>query len=865
MDDKRFSWFQGWKRVAIIYIGLLFLSHVWQYLQPDNHDLEPGQQHLTVNQVEGDSVLTGKPLKIAYRDEYRGDEEKPPVILLLHGSPVGVPFLPELVETLSARNRVIAPDFPGYDASSREIPDYSMKSFSVYMDQVLDSLEIDRAHLVGYSMGAGVAIQMSHLFPERVSSIVMLSGIGVQELELLGSYHLNHAVHGGQLFLVWLMHEAIPHFGLLSDIPVNVPYARTFYDSDQRPLRTYLKQYKKPMLIQHGKEDGLVPLAAANEHHRLVPQSKLILYEGGHAIVKTRAGKISGDINEFIRQVETGQALTYSEAPEERVRESQKPFKEINFAKVEGLTLYILMLIIIFSTFISEDLGGIGAGLLAARGIIGFVPATLACFMGIVIGDFAIFLIGRWIGKPAIRRAPFRWFVSEKDLERSADWFKVRGPMIIIGSRFIPGSRFPTYFSAGMIGMRLFMFAFYFLLAGILWTPLLVGISMLVGTELLRYFQVYQEYAIWVIPVIILLLFLFVKFILPAVTWRGRRMVLSRWRRLTRWEYWSPYIIYAPICCYIAYLGIKHRSLTVFTAANPGIPGGGFIGESKSDILEGLKASGVVPAFRKISSDLEDREKVAEAEKFIEEQQLNFPVIAKPDVGQRGTGVKELHDEEQLREMLQGIDYELIIQEYASGEEFGIFYYRYPEEERGSILSITKKRLLTLTGDGEHTLEELILRDDEAVSRAKIHLREHQDHLYEVPEKGEKIPLVRLGVHARGARFFDATHLATRELAEQVDDITSHLHGFYFGRLDVRVPSKEKLKNGENIKVLEVNGVTSESTIIYDPQYTFFQAQKMLRNQWRIAFEIGGMNRERGHKPDTVTELIQRVIDYRSR
>ncbi|MDX1637771.1 MAG: alpha/beta fold hydrolase [Balneolaceae bacterium] len=863
MNDNRITWLRGWKLVLAVYLLLLLISHLWRAINPDTHDPEPDQQTVEVREVTGDSVLAGTSLTIAYRDEYRGADPRPPVILLLHGSPVGVPFLPELIDELSTRNRVIAPDLPGYDASDREIPDYSMKAFSVYMNQMLDSLQVNKVHVVGYSLGAGVAIQMANRFPEKVASVDMLSGIGVQELELLGSYHLNHAIHGAQLFLIWLLHEAVPHFGLLHDFPVNVPYARSFYDSDQRPLRDYLRAYRKPMLIQHGRNDGLVPLAAAREHNRLVPQSKLILYEGGHAIVKTKADTIARDINRFIERVESGRALTYEDAPTERIAAARKPFKQVNFAKMEGISLLIVMLVIIVSSFVSEDLACIGAGLLAARGIIGFMPGVTASFLGIIIGDFAVFLMGRWIGKPAVRKAPIKWFVSEKDLEQSAEWFKVRGPMIIIASRFVPGSRFPTYFSAGMIGMSFWMFSLYFVAAGIVWTPLLVGLAMLVGTEMLRYFQVYQAYALLVIPLMILVLYLFTKFILPAVTWRGRRMVLSRWRRLTRWEFWSPFIIYTPVVCYILYLWTKFGKLTTFTAANPGIPHGGFIGESKTDILRSLEPSGVVPRYRTLRNVKHEWDAFVKARDFIRKEKLTFPVTLKPDVGQRGEGVQFPEDEQELQKAISDLRGDIIVQEYVEGEEFGVFYYRYPDEECGNILSITEKRMISVTGDGERTLEELILMDDEAVCLAKRHLREHRDHLYEVPGKGEVIRLVNLGTHARGARFFDATHLATESLRRSIHEIAAHFTGFYFGRFDIRVPSREALKQGKEIKIIEVNGVTSESTVIYDTSYSFFQGQERLMRQWKIAFEIGNQNIKRGNNPSSVTDLVTSLIRYK--
>src|SRR5678815_4109649 len=68
-------------------------------------------------------------------------------------------------------------------------------------------------------------------------------------------------------------------------------------------------------------------------------------------------------------------------------------------------------------------------------------------------------------------------------------------------------------------------------------------------------------------------------------TWR---LFLSSWIRLTKWEYWPPWLSYLPLVGWIGVQAIRHRSLVVFTGANPAIPAGGFIGESKIAILEGL-------------------------------------------------------------------------------------------------------------------------------------------------------------------------------------------------------------------------------------------------------------------------------------
>jgi|AntRauTorckE6833_2_1112554.scaffolds.fasta_scaffold04897_5 membrane protein DedA with SNARE-associated domain/pimeloyl-ACP methyl ester carboxylesterase len=530
MNVKQRSWFSWWGAALLLYLLLLGSSHVWQLLNPYVAQPDDDQQTVRVQAVAGDSLLTNQNVTIAYLDKYAGSAPNPPVILLLHGSPIATPMFSKLISELSDKFRVIAPDFPGYDGSSREVPSYSINSYSLYIKQLMDLLKVDNAHVVGYSLGGGVGINMAHKYPGYVQSLDLLSSIGVQELELLGSYQLNHVIHGAQLSFIWMFHNGIPHFGYFNDFLLNIPYAKSFYESDQRPLRSYLRGFQKPMLIQHGTGDELVPLAAAKEHHRIVPQSSLKLYSGGHGAVQSNHHAIAEDLSAFVKSVENENALPASQASSVRIEQAQKPFDDINFEKFKGLALIIMMLVIVLGTLISEDLTCIGAGLMAARGLIGFWPAVAACFLGIFVGDILLYLAGRWLGKAAVRRAPFKWILSKKDLERSSEWFKAKGPAIIIASRFLPGSRMPTYFSAGAIGASFWMFTGYFLIACIIWTPLLVGISTLVGAELLSHFAAYQEYALLFLLGIILFMIFITKVILPLLSYRGRRLMLSRWR-----------------------------------------------------------------------------------------------------------------------------------------------------------------------------------------------------------------------------------------------------------------------------------------------------------------------------------------------
>ena len=343
---------------------------------------------------------------------------------------------------------------------------------------------------------------------------------------------------------------------------------------------------------------------------------------------------------------------------------------------------------------------------------------------------------------------------------------------------------------------------------------------------------------------------------------RGRR-IAGRWKRFSRWEFSSPYLFYPPVAAYIAYLGIKFRSWTLFTAANPAIPASGFVGESKHQILEHLQdATPWLPHSTLLAAE-SPTERLAEAREFMRYYGLQLPVVLKPDAGQRGSGVSIVRSFEQLQAYLTRASFPIIVQEYIPGEEYGVFYYRYPGEPRGRIFSVTEKRMPVLRGDGRSTLEELILADDRAVCMSDFYLSKNSERVHEVPAVGEEVQLVEIGTHCRGAIFLDGGKTITPELEAVIDQIATTFEGFYFGRFDIRVPSRQDFMAGRNIKIVELNGVTSEATHIYDPKMSLVDAYRVLFQQWRIAFEIGQLNRARGFRATPVRELLRAVSEYR--
>ena len=162
--------------------------------------------------------------------------------------------------------------------------------------------------------------------------------------------------------------------------------------------------------------------------------------------------------------------------------------------------------------------------------------------------------------------------------------------------------------------------------------------------------------------------------------------------------------------------------------------------------------------------------------------------------------------------------------------------------KRGEIISITDKRMLSVNGDGRRSLERLILDDPRAVCLAAVHLERHRERLAEVPAAGERVALTELGTHCRGALFLDGAELLSPALTERIEAVSRCFEGFCFGRYDVRCVSAEALRSGD-FRIVELNGLSSESTHIYDPRHSLWHAYRTLFAQWRIAYEIGASNR----------------------
>lgn len=522
-----------------------------------------------------------------------------------------------------------------------------------------------------------------------------------------------------------------------------------------------------------------------------------------------------------------------------------------------------LQLAVIFAaTFASEDLTCVGVGLLVRAGEVNLSVGLLGCFAGIFVGDLGLWVVGRLIGSGLLR---WGWLAGKAPRRRLAgmgQWFDRRGWAAILAARFMPGTRVPLYVGAGMLRHRAGHFVLWTALAALLWTPLMVLLAATLGDAVAVPFDFVFGSGWPAVLLALVALCLLLRAAALAATPVGRGKLVATLSRLWRWEFWPSWLLYLPLLPWLAYLSVRHRGALVWTAANPGIMnGGGIVGESKFAILERLPPERVAQAVLLEPGPTGDR--MGQLLRGMSAKCLGFPLVLKPDAAERGASVRKVNDLAAAEAYLAANPAPAVAQAYHPGPyEVGIYYYRLPGEQAGRIFSVTDKVFPVLVGDGRSTLEELIWRHPRYRMQAAVFLKRHERLRDAVLADGERLPLALAGNHCQGTLFRDGSGLITPELERAVDEIAKRFDGFFVGRFDVRYSDAEAFAAGRDLAVVELNGVTAESTNLYDPSWTLLMAYRTLFRQWSLLYRIGHANRRRGHGPITALALARLLLGY---
>ncbi len=326
------------------------------------------------------------------------------------------------------------------------------------------------------------------------------------------------------------------------------------------------------------------------------------------------------------------------------------------------------------------------------------------------------------------------------------------------------------------------------------------------------------------------------------MNWLQRTLHRPFFIRLFNWEYWSFNTVYGWIIPVWVLLAIRARSFFFFSASNPTIEYGGFLMESKKKIYD------IIPAeYYPRTAYFETGTATSSVVHQLQQLGFTYPMIAKPDVGGQGRGVKKLYNESELAAYANTSPLDYLVQEFVPyPNEVGVFYYRYPGEASGHVSGIVRKEMLGVTGDGRSTLYQLLMTEKRFILQIDVLQKLYGDALQEILRAGEKRELVPYGNHARGAKFLDDSHLADAAFTHTIDQLCKQVSGFHYGRLDIRYNSWQELKEGKNFSVIELNGAGSEPTHMYDPRHSLFFAWKEIIRHWIILWRISRINHKKG-------------------
>lgn len=316
--------------------------------------------------------------------------------------------------------------------------------------------------------------------------------------------------------------------------------------------------------------------------------------------------------------------------------------------------------------------------------------------------------------------------------------------------------------------------------------------------------------------------------------------------RMPKW------LICVPLVVQWLWLSLRFGGTTLPCAANPHLTTGGLVGDGKLEYFRGMG-----PLARSVTADYcavlnDGTATAASLQRTLAGSGLAFPVVAKPDLGLCGYGVRLLPDMAALQAYLAVFPAgeTVVLQRYLPQEgEAGIFYARDPATGEGRIVGLALRYFPRVTGDGRSTVAQLVAADVRARRIARSPRHECSVPPDSVPAAGQQVRLATIGSTRVGGLYRDGAALVTPELVRTIDAIARDMPDFRFGRFDVRYESLRELGAGRGFTIMEINGAGSEAIEAWDPDIGVLQGFRMVFAKQRLLFAIGAAQRKAGVRP----------------
>ncbi len=549
-------------------------------------------------------------------------------------------------------------------------------------------------------------------------------------------------------------------------------------------------------------------------------------------------------------------------------------------------------IVIFFLTFLHEDAAILAAGFAKVEHGLPLLFAYVPVYLGIIIGDVLIYGMGRM----AQTNKWLRSKIIGPKVERLKLWLTSHLVRVLVVCRLTPGLLFPTFVACGWFKIPFWRFATVSIIAGAVYSSIVLTIVILFGNLILFHLG----YWAWGTVAVIIIGFTIrnffksrlskatettlgdippsflevIKRYMPSLKNKfsgmpsldGLKRVVSSAERIPN------SILYTPVAIRWFMLSIRYHSLTLPTVSNPMIETGGFMGESKSSVMNmvGDEQKIWLAEFVTLHRDgIDAQSDHVKAISLMEEKGLSFPIVAKPDIGWNGYGVRLVEDSSNLHKYIESFPSgeKIILQRPVNHDgEAGIFYVRIPGKPAGRLYSITLRYFPFVIGDGKMTLRELVQNDPRTKLRADFYLGGKSNHvgfgkedLEHIPQEGELIRLAFIGSLRVGGLYRDASHLITPELTHRFNEIACSMPEFYYGRFDVRFESTDLLKEGKGFSIIEINGAGAEAIQAWDPDVPLFKLYREFFKAQSLLFKVAALNRKRGYRPMPIRGFLKAI------
>jgi pimeloyl-ACP methyl ester carboxylesterase len=238
-----------------------------------------------------------------------------PTVILLHGLGGSTQAWMLNIAPLAEKYHVVVPDQIGFGKSDKPLVNYRIRTYVDFLDQFCKQLKIERASLVGNSMGGWIAAAYTAAFPDRVDKLVLVDAAGYappKDLDTRTFYGLNPTTREGMKVLVA---KVFYNKAFQTDAAIDQAIAARLAAGDGYTINSIteslirgedfldgaVKTIKRPTLIIWGRQDGLVPLAEGEHFNRDITGSKLIVFdECGHVPNFEKAGEFNAAVVKFL-------------------------------------------------------------------------------------------------------------------------------------------------------------------------------------------------------------------------------------------------------------------------------------------------------------------------------------------------------------------------------------------------------------------------------------------------------------------------------------------------------------------------------------------------------------------------------------